>query len=297
MNKTPGKSKTKKEKTYKFQTVYKKNFFIERLNVPSPIPSQNIHYHEGYELYYLYGGERYYFIKDKTYHVESGSLVLINKGDIHSTSNFAHHGYDRVLINFKDEFIKELLAAAYPSNPLECFENSNHTIVLNPKEKVFIESLFESMLSHYDPETVTDNTYLKFSLMQLLLFIDNTRRHPVSEISSYANSTHKTISEITSYINNHYRENITLDSISNMFYLSPCYFSRTFKKVCGMPFSEYLNNVRVKEARKLLNNTDMSVTTVATAVGFGSNAHFDRVFKRLTGMSPLSFKKASKDKK
>ena len=270
------------ERRLNFQAVYKSSFFIERSHVPSPIPSQNYHYHNCYELYYLYSGDRYYFIKDKTYHVESGSLVLIKPYEIHCTANFAQYGYDRLLINFKEDFIKELITSCNEAKPLECFEKNIHTIILNPKEKQFVESLLETMTSEKEKDNFCDDTYLKFSLVQLLLFINKVRHNSVSDIHSYANSTHKTISEITGYINNHYNENITLDTIADLFYISPCYFSRTFKRLCGIPFSEYLNNVRVKEACKLLYKTDMNITSVAEAVGFGSNAHFDRVFKNFS---------------
>lgn len=279
---------------FNIEAVYKSSFFIERSNVPVPIPSHIYHYHDCYELYYLYSGERYYFIKDRTYHVESGSLVLIKPYEIHCTANFAQYGYDRLLINFKEDFIEDLLPVFKKTNPLECFENEINTIILNPREKQFIESLLETMISEKENGDLCDNPYIKVSLMQLLLFINKNHRYSFSDIHSYANSTHKSISEITGYINNHYNENITLDTISDLFYISPCYFSRTFKKVCGISFSEYLNNVRVKEARKLLYKTDMSITRLAETVGFSSNSHFDRVFKNLTGMSPLAYRKASR---
>lgn len=288
------KTKHESENKFDFQGVYKSSFFIERANVESPIPSQSYHYHDCYELYYLYSGERYYFIKDNTYHVEGGSLVLIKPYEIHCTANFADRGYDRLLINFKKDFIQELAFICGDTNPFECFEKDIHTIILNPKEQQFIEFLLDGMKQENKKGNPANNTYLKFSLMQLLLFASKHHRQPEIDIHSYANSTHKTISEITGYINNHYNENITLDIISNLFFISPCYFSRIFKRVCGISFSEYLNNVRVKEARNLLYTTDMNITQISSSVGFGSSSHFNRVFKNLTGMSPLAYRKQSK---
>lgn len=135
------KTKYESENKFDFQAVYKSSFFIERANVPSPIPSQNYHYHDCYELYYLYSGERYYFIKDNTYHVEGGSLVLIKPYEIHCTANFADCGYDRLLINFKKDFVRKLIFSCGDTNPFECFDKNIHTIILNPKERQFIEFL------------------------------------------------------------------------------------------------------------------------------------------------------------
>ena len=52
------------------------SFFMRRVSNPSPKPSQNYHYHDCYELYFLHSGDRYYFIDDKTYHVAEGSVVF-----------------------------------------------------------------------------------------------------------------------------------------------------------------------------------------------------------------------------
>ena len=277
-----------------FEAVYKSAFFLERKNVASPKPSQKYHYHDCYELYYLYSGERYYFIKDKTYHVDGGSFVLIKPYEIHCSANFAQYGYDRLLINFKKDYLDKFLGAMEGTNPFECFEKDIHTIILTPHEQHFVELMLDNMLSEYQSENALDNVYLKTCLMQLLLFINNHRHQKIDSLYNYANSTHKTISEITGYINNNYYEDITLSLISELFYISPCYFSRTFKKVCGLSFTEYLNNVRIKEARKLLYKTDMSIAQIADKTGFKSNAHFDRIFKSITGVSPLTYKKSIK---
>ena len=220
--------------------------------------------------------------------------MLIKPYEIHCSSNFEKCGYDRLLINFKEDFIEDLLAACSGINPLECFNKSYRAIILSPKERQFVELLLETILAEGKNDSPISRTHLKFSLVQLLLFINKIRHPSVSDTHSYANSTHKIISEVTGYVNNHYNEDITLETISDLFYISPSYFSRTFKKMCGISFSEYLNNVRVKEACKLLFKTDISVTEIFESTGFSSHAHFDRVFKNLTGMSPLSYRKTSR---
>lgn len=274
--------------------VYEDSFHMERLNIPSPIPSQNYHYHDCYELYYLYSGERYYFITDTTYHIEGGSFVLINPHDIHCTANFAHHGYDRLLINFRKEYLDSFLRPEKSDHALTCFKENIHIITLNPKERHFAEVLLENMLEEYNTASIEESSYLRAALSSLLLFLCKRRPGKADTLPRYANSTHKVISEVTGYINTHYSEDITLESLSSLFYISPCYFSRTFKKVCGLSFTEYLNNVRIKEAQKLLLTKGTTVKEVTEKTGFKSNAHFDRVFKAIVGASPLQYKKSAK---
>ncbi len=286
----PKKQQASAEQT-NFEAIYKTDFFMERRNVPSPIPSQNYHYHDCYELYYLYSGERYYFIQDTTYHVGDGAFVFIQPYDIHCTANFEGCGYDRMLINFKRDYLEEFLPLFGDVNIFECFDEAVHTAVLSPVSRQFAEKLLENMLKEYLSQNPAREKYLKIALLQLLLFLNMHRNTSEGSMLQYVNSTHKTIAEITGFINNYYYEDITLESISARFFISPCYFSRTFKKVSGLSFTQYLNNVRIKEARNLLVTTNMTITEIAIATGFRSSTHFNRVFKNITGMSPLNYKK------
>ncbi|PEE73423.1 hypothetical protein COM81_28730 [Priestia megaterium] len=107
----------------------------------------------------------------------------------------------------------------------------------------------------------------------------------------YHNSLHEKVSEIVRYINNHYMDLLTLHSLSKQFHISPYYLSRIYKKGTGFSFVEYLNQVRINEAQKLLKTTSLSVTSIAEKVGYENPTHFGRVFKKVTGISPLKYRK------
>jgi YesN/AraC family two-component response regulator len=74
--------------------------------------------------------------------------------------------------------------------------------------------------------------------------------------------------------------------------VSPYYLSRFFKEATGFTFVEYLNSVRIKEAKRLLERSSMKVKLISRKVGFGSVTHFGRVFKLVTGHTPLYYRKA-----
>lgn len=112
------------------------------------------------------------------------------------------------------------------------------------------------------------------------LLTDNDIKH--------ASAIHKA----TLYIRQHYAEKITLDRISQMVYLSPAYFSRVFKKEMGVTFSSFLNNVRIDKSRALLQNNDLKIVDIALMVGFESQSYFTKVFKKITGVSPLQYRYA-----
>lgn len=275
----------------RFEHMPNFNFYIERRNNPKPNRDFLHHYHDYYELYYLYSGERYYFIQDKTYHVTGGSFVLINPGEIHQTGNLGNFGYDRMLIHFRKELLEEIILMMGEINPYRNLEEEIHIISLAPQEQNYIEMLLRIMEEEYRKNDKRENSYIKLTLLQLLLFLNTCSPTPQDAALADITMTQKTIFEIVGYINNHFRQDITLERISEQYFLSTYYFSRTFKEITGFHFVEYLNNVRIKEAKKLLLNTDLSVNEVAAATGFKSNTHFGRVFRGIEGMAPSLYRK------
>jgi len=251
------------------------------------------HYHEHYEMYYLLSGDRYYFIKDQTYHLKKGSFVLIKPYDIHSTSNASSKGYERYLISFHKNFLNDFLKGTDCEILLSSFVSGGRVVNFEGKDQETAEALLTMMLAEFERKQTGYLQFLKAGLMQLLLMAmrrsENTDVAP--SVTDYFNPTHKTVSNVAAYINNNYSEDITLNSISNRFFISPCYFSRIFKEATGFSFVEYLNGVRLKEAQRLLAKTDMSVSDIGERVGYKSNTHFGRVFKSAFGISPSLYRK------
>jgi len=266
---------------------------VERVSVTEPQGARCHHYHDYYELYYLYSGDRYYFIKDNTYRVKSGSLVLIKPYDMHSTGKVASSGYDRCLVYFHKSFVKDFLEGAGCASLLSCFVGGGSIMTFEAEEREGIERLLGMMLEEFEKKRSGYLQFIKASLIQLLLLIARYTDSGVVKTGNfdYFNSTHKTVSEVAAYINNNYSEDITLASISEKFFISPCYFSRIFKKVTGFSFIEYLNGVRVKEAQRLLAKTDKSIADIGEEVGYKSNTHFGRAFKASVGTSPAAYRR------
>lgn len=270
-------------------------FSIERVShAGAPFSMKNHHYHNTYEVYYLYSGDRYYFIKDKTYHVTRGNLVLIKPYDIHCTTNFSKSGYDRCLIMFKKDFISDFAKAMGDVNPFECFDRDIHLIPLSFQEQGFVETLLSSMVNEDKNQTKGYKEFLRASMVQLLLIAARHAETTSDTGTGDISPTHKTVSAVAAYINNNYYNDITLDSVSEMFFISPCYFSRTFKRITGIAFNEYLNGVRIKEAQRLISTTNMGIAQISEAVGYKSTTHFGRNFRSIVGMSPTEYRRIKK---
>lgn len=96
---------------------------------------------------------------------------------------------------------------------------------------------------------------------------------------------------IRQYIEAHFAEPLTRESVAQEFYLSPNYLSHLFQKCGPMGFNEYLNHVRLEQARMLLKGHDMKVKDVAHACGFADSNYFCRLFRKNTERSPSEYRR------
>lgn len=106
-----------------------------------------------------------------------------------------------------------------------------------------------------------------------------------------ANGGQDVATQAIAYMKVHYAEPINLEYMAEKCGLSTSYFSRKFKEQTGEKYIDALTDIRIREAQRLLGTTDMPVSEIVEAVGYCDEKHFRRVFHKLTGINPLSYRK------
>lgn len=96
---------------------------------------------------------------------------------------------------------------------------------------------------------------------------------------------------IEEYVMANFKEDITIKTVASEFYMNPAYLGQVFRKAFGMYFHEYLNSVRMEEAKRLLKRTDFKVYEIAAMVGYTNADYFSSKFEALVGMTPLQYRK------
>lgn len=97
------------------------------------------------------------------------------------------------------------------------------------------------------------------------------------------------------YIHNNFSKNITLEKTASICNLSPCYFSKMFKKQVGVTFISYVNDIKINKAKEILENQDIPVLNVALDLGFEDCGYFIRVFKKSQGVTPKKYREAHRE--
>ncbi|MDF2802634.1 MAG: AraC family transcriptional regulator [Anaerocolumna sp.] len=277
-----------KEKVY--HTSRSKGFFIDFIKRITPYQMESKHYHDQYEIYYLISGDRNYFIQDRVYHVEKGDLIIIRPNILHKTVDATPSSHERILIEFDTSLFDDFLANK-EIELLDIFYKDCSILHLEELEKEQIEHCFYKLIQETKNNGADNNTALKVYFLELLIHINRFYKELSALQHNHPSKLHKRISEVITYINLNYRNDIGLELLSKEFLISTAHLSRAFKKVTGLSYIEYLNNLRVNEAQKLLTETNLSIFEIAERVGYQNSTHFGRIFKSITGSSPREFRK------
>jgi len=134
-------------------------------------------------------------------------------------------------------------------------------------------------------EHINDMNQLCYWLgMVLDRFMDNTFR--LTEVK-HADSMYKMVQ----YIREHYAEKITLETLSQITYLTPTYISKLFKQELGCNFVTFLNRTRIEKSKELLlQDKEYRLADIAQEVGFEDQSYFTKVFKRWEGVAPNRYR-------
>jgi AraC-like DNA-binding protein len=251
------------------------------------IPMRRTHYHEHYEIYYLFAGERYFYVEDRIYHLKKGSMIFIKKHDIHKTLEGGDL-HERAVVYFTDAFLEQY-RSSHLKLLLSPFMQAHRVIDFNNLEQNYMENLLFQMNNEYsDPDRPGQALYFESLLLQLLLFASRKAAETAKTVYSPMN---KKIAEVIEYCNSHYMRTLTLKEVSSQFFISPFHFSRLFKRYTGFNFTEYILTLRIREAQRLLRETSGKVIDIAQSVGYMNITHFNRKFKQITKMAPLEYRK------
>lgn len=97
------------------------------------------------------------------------------------------------------------------------------------------------------------------------------------------------IGSVKQYIHSHFKEDLDRNALADVVHITPNYLSKRFRAETGMSLREYINQLRVEEAKRLLISTGSTISEVASAVGYDNISYFSTVFKKLCGMSPIEW--------
>lgn len=247
------------------------------------------HAHEFYELYYLVSGGCRMFLDHTIYHLTAGEIVLIEPGALHHTTYEMTQESERVAVCFDRKYMeffehesgeKGGWAKKFARTPYMKAEG---------RQKAYLEELLKKMELEQKHQDDFSDLLRKQGILEILSFL--ARKSQENRQIRMEEVPEKAIQTAARYVCDHFCEPLTLEKVASQVFLSPSYFSRQFKKMTGFGYKEYLNYVRLKEAKRLLLETEDSVSEVARRCGFSDGNYFGDLFHKIVGRSPREYRR------
>lgn len=252
---------------------------------------QNDHIHDHYELYYLLSGERSYFIKDRSYHIIAGDLVFIDRNAVHKTSDVGIPDHERIVIYLNRNVLEQLYPEWLPMLE-EPFMWDTPVLRLPLHESSYLTESMGQIKHELVSIQPSSSLVFRHRIVELLLHAYQQRQNNKHLILDDETPIRRKIADIARYLNDHIAESLPLPEVASRFYISPFYLSRLFKETTGFTYSNYLSLTRVKEAQKLLRETQLPISEIAWQCGFDNFSHFGKTFKKISHLSPRDYRKA-----
>jgi len=272
-------------------------FFINRAE-ETTLQQGIYHAHEFVELTYVAQGSGYHMIGDKEYRVSKGDFFIIKR-------NIGHLFYKDVtseLVNynlmFKPAFFDSMLTDFNDFNSLAfsyLFRNLCQDIIiqedlcLNVHEQIEFEYLINQIYSEYQTK---QQGYLSMIRGYMILLVTKLFRYA----QKYANvhqgdfKDSNIIQHLKMYLQDSYAQTINLNELAQKSFYSKNYLCTIFKETTGMTILQYIQNIRIKEACKLIEDSDKPIKDVMSEVGFPDHKAFNKSFKKIMGVSPKAYR-------
>ena len=136
-----------------------------------------------------------------------------------------------------------------------------------------------------------DEDIIKASISALVVAVNK-----LPQIQQNEEGQDERLTAMLNYIQNNY-QTVTLESVAEQFHLSEPYVSKYIKDKSGKTFGEHVAHIRMKRAKTLLKNGNMTVENIAYAIGYQNVEHFNRTFKKSFDMTPIQYRNESREQK
>lgn len=271
-----------------------KTFLIHELIDPYFDPDW--HFHQEYQLVVVLEGTGTRFVGDNISHFESGDMVFTGSNLPHVWRNdeqyFQNLGLMThcIVIYFSAEFMGEaFLNKDEMISIRELMNRANRGLEITGSTRDEVREKMKIMLKQKRFNGV-------LSLLQILNILASSDEVKYINKEGYLNTVTSSDSErmraVHAYVLNNFKGDIQLEEAASLANLSPTSFSRYFKARANKTFSDFVAELRIGLACKLLLNGDTSIVQIAYECGYKTLSNFNRKFKELIGISPLKYKKA-----
>lgn len=247
------------------------------------------HFHPEYEIVYVEAASGVRHIGDHISKYEGSDLALIGPNIPHLNFDYGvKTTVDTVVVQMKEHFLgKEFFALPEINAINDLFERARSGLAFYGEAKKQAGEKLKRLTS----QSHFDQLITLLQVFQLLAASDeyiNLKTRPIASASVLKEQ--QRLHKIYHYIETHYQKDVDVNEAAKLSHLTTAAFCRYFKKSTHLTFTDFLNQYRINQSKKLLMQ-DKNVTEACYESGFENLSYFNKTFKKLTGENPSQFRK------
>ena len=252
--------------------------------------STSLHEHDFYEFVLFIDGKSKHTHNSKSVIASRGMLFLIKPGEYHQF--FSHHNAEAKHINFSitPDGLKELSNSIWKDDVFEkinCWEIPNKLTLPQAEFEFILNEI--NLLTQYSLSSQNLYAIVKNIIITLMIFLVDQ----LESLELYSNDKNRPewLNDFLKTLND---PNVFTMKLKDIYPLAP--YSQTmlnsyFKKYVGTTLVSYVTTLKISYACTLLRHTDSSPLEISSKIAYDSLSHFNRVFKKITGVSPIAYRR------
>ncbi len=252
------------------------------------------HYHPELELIYCIKGKGTNFVGNAIVGIEEGEILLFGSNLPHTRQRdkqyyleYPSETPESIVIQFKSDFLgSTFLALQEFSLIADLFKRSIRGIKFYGRTRKLISNHLATM-------SALDKTQRILTLLSILDILSRTREIEYLNPFDYSSHAHEKnaqkINRVFEYTITHFRNEVKLEEIARLTNLSTSAFCRYFKSRTRRSYFQYLSEVRIGFASKLLGEADKNIKQIAYESGFNNLSHFNKQFKKIMKLTPKEY--------
>lgn len=214
----------------------------------------------------------------QTRHLSEGDCIFINCQNNYSHESSAEDPWTLNWVHFYGNTLTETY---------NYFEETGGAYYFHPSTNATYLDTLSSLYTVIDRKDALWETMANKYLTDLITSVFINRNEP--ELSSY--TLNEKLKEVRNYIYDHCEETLSLDLLSEKFYISKYYLAREYKHRYGITIISDINALRISKAKSLLRFSSETIENISSRCGFNETNYFIRIFKASEGMTPLAYRK------
>ena len=239
------------------------------------------HYHDFHKILIHIKGNVSYCIEGRNYRLQPYDIVLVNAGEVHRPILNDDSIYERIIIYISKNFANENILY-FDDDLTICFRKASacqsHVLRFSPIDKSPIWHSIKQLYNSFDDTGYANELHRKLVFLEFMIQLN---RISISGGTQYIDtySSNEKIVEIIDYLNHNLTKELSIDNISDRFFMSRYYLMHSFKEATGYTIGNYVSTKRLLLARDLIQN-GTPVKTACYECGFKSYSAFIRAYKK-----------------